>query len=37
MFELYGLSKDGMLYRSPPPTRKDVDILEVEQINRYWL
>ncbi|XP_015173860.1 PREDICTED: dipeptidase 1-like [Polistes dominula] len=28
MFELYGLSKDGMLYRSPPPNRKDVDILE---------
>ncbi|KAK2581982.1 hypothetical protein KPH14_002421, partial [Odynerus spinipes] len=28
MFELYGLSKDGMVYRSPPPRRKDVDILE---------
>lgn len=29
MFELYGVDKDGMVYRSPPPRRKEVDILEV--------
>lgn len=29
MFELYGVNKDGMVYRSPPPRRKEVDILEV--------
>jgi len=29
MFELYGMGKDGMVYRSPPPRRKEVDILEV--------
>lgn len=29
MFELYGVSKDGMVYHSPPPRRKEVDILEV--------
>uniref|UniRef100_V9IAW0 Uncharacterized protein n=1 Tax=Apis cerana TaxID=7461 RepID=V9IAW0_APICE len=28
MFELYGMNKDGMVYRSPPPRRKEVDILE---------
>ncbi|XP_053972760.1 dipeptidase 1-like isoform X1 [Hylaeus volcanicus] len=28
MFELYGVNKDGMVYRSPPPRRKEVDILE---------
>ncbi|XP_029047804.1 dipeptidase 1-like [Osmia bicornis bicornis] len=28
MFELYGMDKDGMVYRSPPPRRKEVDILE---------
>ncbi|XP_043284766.1 dipeptidase 1-like [Venturia canescens] len=28
MFELYGVSKDGMVYHSPPPRRKEVDILE---------
>ncbi|XP_076173276.1 dipeptidase 1 [Ptiloglossa arizonensis] len=28
MFELYGVNKDGMAYRSPPPRRKEVDILE---------
>jgi len=27
MFELYGVGKDGMVYRSPPPRRKEVDIL----------
>lgn len=30
MFELYGVSGDGMVYHSPPPRRKEVDILEVE-------
>jgi len=30
MFELYGMGKDGMVYRSPPPRRKEVDILEVD-------
>lgn len=29
MFELYGVNKDSMVYRSPPPRRKEVDILEV--------
>lgn len=33
MFELYGVGKDGMVYRSPPPRRKEVDILEV---GRTW-
>ncbi|XP_076238296.1 dipeptidase 1 [Calliopsis andreniformis] len=28
MFELYGVNKDSMVYRSPPPRRKEVDILE---------
>ncbi|XP_066584333.1 dipeptidase 1-like [Prorops nasuta] len=28
MFELYGVSKDTMVYHSPPPRRKEVDILE---------
>ncbi|XP_015587970.1 dipeptidase 1 [Cephus cinctus] len=28
MFELYGGSKDTMVYHSPPPRRKEVDILE---------
>ncbi|XP_076284134.1 dipeptidase 1 [Lasioglossum baleicum] len=28
MFELYGVNKDGMVYRPPPPRRKEVDILE---------
>ncbi|KAG5317952.1 DPEP1 Dipeptidase, partial [Acromyrmex heyeri] len=27
MFELYGVGKDGMVYHSPPPRRKEVDIL----------
>jgi len=27
MFELYGVGKDGMVYRSPLPRRKEVDIL----------
>lgn len=34
MFELYGMNKDGMVYRSPPPRRKEVDILEV--IRKNW-
>lgn len=33
MFELYGMNKDGMVYRSPPPRRKEVDILEVIRKN----
>ncbi|KAF7996612.1 hypothetical protein HCN44_002258 [Aphidius gifuensis] len=28
MFELYGVSGDNMVYHSPPPRRKEVDILE---------
>ncbi|XP_020290063.1 dipeptidase 1-like isoform X2 [Pseudomyrmex gracilis] len=28
MFELYGVSKDGMVYNSPSPRQKEVDILE---------
>lgn len=34
MFELYGVNKDGIVYRSPPPRRKEVDILEVVGGNR---
>lgn len=28
------MNKDGMVYRSPPPRRKEVDILEV--IRKNW-
>ncbi|CAK9827946.1 Dipeptidase 1 [Anthophora retusa] len=28
MYELYGVNKGGMVYRSPPARRKEVDILE---------
>lgn len=37
MFELYGVGKDGMVYRSPPPRRKEVDILEVGVERRVLL
>lgn len=34
MFELYGVGKDGMVYHSPPPRRKEVDILSEVGIGR---
>lgn len=34
MFELYGVRKDGMVYNSPPPRSKEVDILEVRMDER---
>lgn len=37
MFELYGVSRDGMVYHSPPPRRKEVDILEVYIDDIYFI
>lgn len=34
MYELYGVNRDTMVYHSPSPEQKEVDILEVK--DSFW-